>query len=260
MNEDGMLELLLLGSGTSEGIPRVSCLVMGGCKVCTDAYRTDIRSPNYRRAPSLLVRYQTTPTSPKRNILIDCGKFFWQTALTWFPLHHVRTVDAVILTHNHCDASYGLDDLRDFSTSSYGRLPVFIRPIDRPILSSAFPYLFPNFKLGPGGGVAFLNFIDYEPKTSFEPIPGIQFTPLEVEHGATGCCGFRFGDISYVSDALHIPNKTLEIMAGSKILYLDMLRVAQEHTSHMILPQSIEVIKKLTPPPKKVYLIGMDHQ
>lgn len=160
-------EIIFIGTGTSEGIPRVSCLTEGfeedevepknRCKVCFDAVRTDIRSPNRRRNTSLLIRCPRNPGATKEssngddqpaagrthvNVLIDCGKFFWASAMEWFPQHRIRFIDALVLTHRHNDACYGIDDLRDWTRmKGADLLDVYLRKEDLEYMSGPFPYL-----------------------------------------------------------------------------------------------------------------------
>ncbi|XP_010542424.1 PREDICTED: uncharacterized protein LOC104815641 isoform X1 [Tarenaya hassleriana] len=77
-------EIIFMGTGTSEGIPRLSCLTnpLKTCPVCTKA--TEPGNKNRRLNTSILVRY--VRPSGTSNILIDCGKFFYHSALRWFPL------------------------------------------------------------------------------------------------------------------------------------------------------------------------------
>ncbi|XP_031263450.1 uncharacterized protein LOC116121647 [Pistacia vera] len=84
-------EIIFIGTGTSEGIPRVSCLTdpLKKCPVCTKAVEPG--NKNRRLNTSILIRYPGP--SGRYNILIDAGKFFYHSALRWFP-------------------AYGLDDLR----------------------------------------------------------------------------------------------------------------------------------------------------
>lgn len=76
-------EIIFIGTGTSEGIPRVSCLTdpVKKCLVCSKA--AEPGNINRRRNTSLLIRYGRP--SGRCNILIDAGKFFYHSALQWFP-------------------------------------------------------------------------------------------------------------------------------------------------------------------------------
>ncbi len=38
-----------------------------------------------------------------RTIVIDVGKNFQASALEWFPKYSLRKIDAVLITHGHCD-------------------------------------------------------------------------------------------------------------------------------------------------------------
>lgn len=67
-------ELIFLGTGTSEGIPRVSCLTNPDkkCPVCWAA--TKLGNRNRRRNTSMLLRY-CVPDGHHLNILVDAGKY-----------------------------------------------------------------------------------------------------------------------------------------------------------------------------------------
>lgn len=129
-----VVQLLFVGTGTSEGIPLLSCLTSEDqvkCKVCLNA--VEPQSKNFRRNTSLLVRVRTEKVnqveckrkeSRLRNILIDCGKFFWPSAMKLFPPNNIRFLDALLITHGHNDASYGIDDLRDWTMNVHGSLNI----------------------------------------------------------------------------------------------------------------------------------------
>jgi hypothetical protein len=242
-------EIIFVGTGTSEGIPVASCLTKGfegdhdnvrgegelgspgqGCKVCFDAVRTDVRSPNRRRNTSLMVRWRRPPQessgtstsggSFKRthtNVLIDCGKFFWESALEWLPRHRVRYIDALLITHRHNDACYGLDDLRDWTKNinaaegNLKPLEVHLREEDLQFLAKPFDYLIDTslvraclsqlvaalvvfsptthrcmrVKVTLGGGVAQLGWNVIKPYQPFD-IEGLRITPLEIQVCRTG--------------------------------------------------------------------------
>ena len=52
--------------------------------------------------------------------MIDCGKFFYQRSLDLFPKLKLRFIDAILITHSHNDACYGIDDLRDWTKNMPG--------------------------------------------------------------------------------------------------------------------------------------------
>jgi phosphoribosyl 1,2-cyclic phosphodiesterase len=75
---------------------------------------------NYRNNPSLLISHivdeDDDQSGQVKNIVIDVGKTFRETALRWFPVRGISSLDAIILTHEHADAVFGLDDVRGFQT------------------------------------------------------------------------------------------------------------------------------------------------
>ena len=91
------MKLLLLGTGTSHGIPVIGC----DCAVCKSQ---DKRDKRYRAAAFFT-------TDDGTNILIDVGPDFRMQALE----HNIKKLDMVLLTHSHADHLHGLDDLRIFS-------------------------------------------------------------------------------------------------------------------------------------------------
>ncbi|RZC51863.1 hypothetical protein C5167_020285 [Papaver somniferum] len=83
LHSKGESEIVFMGTGTSEGIPRVSCLTNPEkkCPVCSKA--AEPGNKNRRLNTSILIRYATA--SGVRNILVDAGKFFYHSALKYFP-------------------------------------------------------------------------------------------------------------------------------------------------------------------------------
>ena len=172
--------VMFLGTGTSEGIPRVTCLTADPptCPVCTDAMRPG--SKNRRRNTGIVVQREQDD-GPPINILIDAGKFFYQAAIEWFPKHAIRSLDAVVLTHAHADSAGGLDDLRDWTNTMRfargdehaallargrdARIPIYLRDQDLDIVSKTAYYLVDRTQMTSGGTVAVLDFqtIDDDP-------------------------------------------------------------------------------------------------
>jgi len=212
-------------------------------------------SKNRRRNTSLLIRY-AHPDGRERNVVIDIGKFFWESALEWFVKYRVPTIDAVLLTHEHADAAGGLDSLRDWTVGRAESLPVYLRAQDLAAVEKMHYYLVDRGASTGGGGVALLEFrvIDESPLD----VQGVRFTPLPVWHGRpVSAFGYRFGSVSYMSDVSEIPAGTERLLEGTSLLVLDALRPDHRHRSHFILEQSLEAVRRIRP--ARTLLTGMTH-
>jgi phosphoribosyl 1,2-cyclic phosphodiesterase len=45
------------------------------------------------------------------HVAVDAGKTWWLAALEFFPIYQIADLDAVVLTHAHADACFGLDGM-----------------------------------------------------------------------------------------------------------------------------------------------------
>ena len=247
--------IVFLGTGTSEGIPRVSCLTNpdSNCLVCPDAVKPG--SPNRRRNTSLLIQRKFSDGRTS-NVVIDAGKFFYESAIQLFPKFDVRTIDALVITHAHADAVGGFDDLRDWTNNAQESLPIYLREVDLGVVEQLFYYLVDRNKQTGGGGVAKLSF-DTIDSTPFKA-DGLELTPLPVEHGKNWeSFGYRFGDVSYISDASAISEKTADLVRGSEILVLDALRPARTHGTHFTVEEAIDQARRLGV--KRTLLVDATH-
>lgn len=237
--------VIFLGSGTSEGVPRVTCLTDpdNTCVVCTDSIRPG--SKNRRRNTSLLIQ-RPAADGDIRNIVIDVGKFFYESAIHWFPEYEARDLDAVVLTHAHADAAGGLDDLRDWTNYRRHPVQVFAREIDMRVLSKTHYYLVPGQGTDSAGSVARLEFELFD-ESPFE-VQGLTLIPLTVEHGkGFTTSGFRFGNVCYVPDTSRIPDETAQLMEDCDLLIIDALRPDSTHGSHLTIEQAIDEVRRLGP-------------
>src|SRR5579875_1206852 len=98
--------ILVLGSGTSMGVPVVGC----HCKVCTS---DDPRDKRLR--PSVLLRLG------EKRILIDTSPDFRYQALR----SGLERLDAILYTHEHADHILGLDDVRPFNFRQRSEIPIY---------------------------------------------------------------------------------------------------------------------------------------
>lgn len=194
--------------------------------------------------------------------------------LRWFTIHKIRQVDTIILTHEHADATLGLDDIRSvqpFSpTNDISPTPVYLSQYAMDSITEKFPYLVQK-KLNEGQEVrrvAQFNWkiIENDCEKSFVA-SGLPFVPLPVMHGEDYIClGFLFGEkfrIAYISDVSRFLPTTEFVISKSgagqvDLLILDTLYKNGSHNVHLCLPQSLEVVKRICP--KQAFFVGMTHE
>ncbi|XP_077216916.1 metallo-hydrolase/oxidoreductase superfamily protein isoform X1 [Tasmannia lanceolata] len=247
-------EIIFVGTGTSEGIPRVSCLTnpIKTCAVCSQAIKPG--NKNQRLNTSILICYSNS--FGRCNILVDAGKFFYHSALRWFPLFGVRTIDAVIITHSHADAIGGLDDLRDWTNNVQSHIPIYVAKRDFEVMKKTHYYLVDTSVVTPGAAVSDLHFniITEKPFT----VHNLKVTPLPVWHGqGYRSLGFRFGNVCYISDASEIPEETYPLLKDCEILILDALRPDRSSSTHFGLPRALDEVRKIQP--RRTLFTGMMH-
>ena len=100
------LQLTVLGSGTSMGVPTLAC----PCRVCHSPDPRDNRT-----RPSILL------SRGGRNVVIDTSPDFRAQALR----ENIQRLDAVIFTHGHADHILGFDDIRPFNMRQKEHLPIY---------------------------------------------------------------------------------------------------------------------------------------
>lgn len=277
MDSVGGSELIVLGSGSSTGVPSPLCLINPTdppCHVCHMAMEGPHElNRNYRCNPSLLISYMHGD-GQRRYIQIDAGKDFKEQVLRWFVPYRIPRLDALILTHEHADAMLGLDNVRGVQPFNVKNeippMPVFVTQHTMDSVKAKFPYL-ASKKRREGEEVRRVAQFDWriiEASIDYRfEAAGLTFTPLPVWHGEDYISlGFLFGEktrIAYVSDVSRFPTETEQAIAkyGAgqvDLLFLDSLYKKTTHNTHLTFPESLAVIKKLQP--KRAFLVGMTHE
>jgi phosphoribosyl 1,2-cyclic phosphodiesterase len=251
--------LIFLGTGSSDGIPRVSCLTSSPitCNVCSDA--TDTNSKNRRRNTSIAIK-TLNKNGSKRNTIIDAGKTFWESAIKFFPLNNIRKIDDLIITHAHADAIGGIDYLRDWTNFVQETVNINLRTQDLDAVKKVYFYLFENGQVRKKGPIPKITFKIINEK-SFS-LDNLIITPIPVYHGKEYVSfGYKFGKVAYISDVSRIPESSEHLLKDLDILIIDALRPEPAYFSHFTYSQALEVIEKFQP--KKSYftdiMCAVDH-
>jgi phosphoribosyl 1,2-cyclic phosphate phosphodiesterase len=145
-----------------------------------------------------------------------------------------------------------MDDIRSFNFLLKKAIPVYANASTKDQLINEFAYVFESNGYG-GAPRIRLNEIRSEP-FSYEDL---KIIPVEAYHGRLPVLGYRIGDFSYITDANYIPDKSIQLIRGSRILVLNALQ-HNPHPSHFTLWQALEQIEKINP--AKAYLTHISHQ
>lgn len=203
------MKIILLGTGTSTGVPEVGC----SCGLCMS---TDPRDRRLRTS-ALVV------TDLGKRILIDCGPDFRQQALAI----GLDRVDAILLTHEHYDHVYGLDDLRTIAW--HQEIPIYGQRRVLEAVRSRMHYVFGD---NPYPGTPRLTLNPIEAGAAID-IAGVEVLPIEVMHGNLPILAYRFGsEIAYITDMKSIADEAMVQLSGARLLIVNALRYLKPHPSH----------------------------
>ncbi len=214
------LNITLLGTGTSTGVPVVGCR----CPVCRS---TDSR--NRRTRCSVLLNYDG------HNLLIDTATDLRQQALR----EDIRHIDAVFYTHCHADHVHGIDDLRGFNVPGGNPIPLYAAPETLTSLRRNFSYIFDQHQQ-PG----------YVPKLTLHPMHGamnlfgLEIIPIPLHHGEQLATGYRCGPVAYLTDCNGIPDSSLTLLSDLQLLILDGLRF-RPHPTHFNISAAVAIAQSI---------------
>ena len=234
----GSRRLVVLGSGTSTGVPMIGC----DCAVCAS---DDPR--NRRTRPSVLFQF------PRGNLLIDTTPEMRLQLLR----ERVKLVHAIAYTHNHADHLFGLDDARLFPKAIGGPVPIYCEEETEAAIRQTFHYAFNEHAARiPPGGVPQIVFERIGPDAPFAVL-GQTVLPIRLEHGRFRVLGFRVGDLAYCTDVSRIPEESWPRLEGLDTLFLDALR-HEPHPTHFSLQEALAVVERLRP--KRTFLTHLSHK
>jgi phosphoribosyl 1,2-cyclic phosphate phosphodiesterase len=214
------IRVTMLGSGTSTGVPVIGCT----CPVCTS-----VNPRNKRWRPGLKLEMAG------QVVLVDTPTDLRAQALRF----GLPRVDAVVFTHAHADHVFGLDDVRIFNFRQRSPIPCYGSAATLRALRRTFAYVFEDGQ--EGGGKPQLELIEIN--GSFT-LAGRPVVPVPVWHGDLEVYGYRFGNFAYVTDCNVIPESSLELLDGVKVLILDALRY-RPHSTHFSVAEAVTIASRV---------------
>ncbi len=234
----GHLEITLLGTGSSGGVPRI-----GGADGAGDWGACDPAEPkNRRRRCSILVRRKSE--HGETAVLVDTAPDLREQLIDARITH----LDGVLITHAHADQLHGIDDLRALVIAMRKRIDIHADHMTLAMMRSRFDYIFQR----PEGSdyPPILNSYEIsEPFAPFElagaggPVPVLAF---EQEHGRIRSLGFRFGNFAYSSDVSALSDEAFALLEGVDCWVVDALRYTH-HPTHANVDTALRWIARVKP-------------
>ncbi|TFJ83119.1 hypothetical protein NSK_005588 [Nannochloropsis salina CCMP1776] len=284
ISQKGTLDVLFLGTGVSIAVPNMGHVLEGHCATCMRAH-SDPASKDRRNNVSIAILVNGTGQGPADSdrdcILVDAGKTMRDAILRRFPAAGVRSVQALLLTHDHADATFGLDDLRDLQKKEHEEgvgIHLLDEPIDVYLQEATLTALKHQF----GYLVGATPWADKARRILQRNVPVLAWHPLATDdasfeltrsrvpvrafpvyHGGEYVSlGFAFGqpgEFVYISDVKRIPSPSmafLQSLPPIQTLVVDCISTTEtSHYSHFNLAEALALVETLRP--RHTYLTGM---
>jgi phosphoribosyl 1,2-cyclic phosphate phosphodiesterase len=237
-NPKVIAEMVIMGTGTSIGVPVVGCR----CSVCLSD------NPRNRRMRSgVLIR------APHGEMIIDAGPELRMQLVR----ERATLIRAAMFTHSHADHIMGIDDLRIFGFQLDDSVPLYCEEVVEEQIRQTFSYAFSDPSTHAHKYAA--------PRLRFERITegqdfsllGLNIRTIRLKHGELPILGFRIGNVAFCTDVSTIPADSREQLKNLDVLVLNTLR-HKPHPTHLHLDAALNLIRQLQP--RQAYLTHMSHE
>ena len=227
-------KLLILGCGSSVGVPRIDGV--WGC--CKKNNKKNIRS----RSSAIIIKGNNL-------ILIDTSADLRYQLLS----NKIKNISSVILTHEHADQTNGLFELRPFFWKYKKKINIYGDRHTMNLINKRHDYLFK--RAGNYPAIVKSNIV----KSKFtlgKSSEKIFFKVIKVKHGNTNSLAYIFEKTAYISDTNDLSIVKINELKNLKYLIIDCLKL-KKHPSHFNLSESLYVHQNLKP--KKTILTNLHY-
>jgi len=213
------VKLILLGSGTSTGVPRIG----------NDWGDCDPAEPRNRRTRVSAI----VENLSGQRLLLDTST----DLRAQFLANGIDRVDAVFWTHDHADHTHGIDDLRPMRYGRGGPLPGYASVETMRSLRRRFDYVF-------AGQHGYPTLVEGETLERLRICAGFAVSWCEMPHGPSTTTGYRFDcdgkSIVYAVDFCAITAQMIDVFRDCDVLVSDCLR-RHPHPTHAHLAMALEL-------------------
>lgn len=216
------MKLIVLGSGTSTGVPRIG----------NDWGECDPLEPKNRRTRVSII----VESDAGSRLLVDTSTDLRHQLLA----NNIDKVDAVFWTHDHADHCHGIDDLRPMRYGRAGPIPGFANAYTARQLKLRFGYVF-------SGQFGYSTIVELNTLERLRMHAGFGVEWTEMPHGHATSTAYRFEadgkSIAYATDFSEITEDMIDLLDGVDVLVCDCLR-REPHPTHAHLGMALELTRR----------------
>lgn len=218
------MKLIMLGSGTSTGVPRI-----GGLDGRGDWGDCDPAEPRNRRSRVSIV----VENKAGARLLVDTSPDLRHQLLA----NAIDRVDAVFWTHDHADHTHGIDDLRPMRYGRAAPIPGYGHEETVRRLRSRFGYVF-------AGQHGYHTICQIDTLDRLRMCAGFGVAWCQMDHGPAQSTAFLFDcdqkTIGYATDFSVINKNMIDLFWRVDLLVVDCLR-REPHPTHAHLGMALEL-------------------
>ena len=160
-----------------------------------------------------------------------------------FLKNKIKSLDAIIYTHEHADQTSGIFEMRPFFWKNKKKIPIYGSKRTIKALTSKYTFCFsPRHGYQP---IMKANIVNKKFKIK-KKNKVLSVTAFDVIHGMIKATGFLFKKVAYISDCNKIPKESFKNLYNLEYLVIDCLKM-DKHPSHFNYYDALKLIKLVKP-------------